>query len=413
MFQRYLLKPILAALADTPVVFLRGARQSGKSTLVQTISNGPYPCRYVTLDNAGFLTSAGADPTGFIAGLEKPVIIDEAQRVPGLFLAIKEEVDRNRLPGQYLLTGSADPLALPAAARELVGRMEVKTLWPLSTAELMGTAAVPVESFFSADFPKGLRADTAFDLAAAMVAGGFPEPFQRKEFLRRAAWFESYITTILDRDVRHLSQIQDLTSVPRLLQLLAGRSAALHNQSEVSRAAAIPNSTLSRYMGLLKSTFLIQDLPAWSANLGKRLVKAPKLFIVDTGLACHLLALDERRIREGGEIAGRMFENFVVLELFKQLSWAAVPLRLHHFRSQAGKEVDVVIEAPDGRVVGLEIKLSATPSTRDFSGLKTLKDNIGGKWVRGLLIYTGREVVPFGKDLHAVPVSALFTPPGG
>lgn len=408
MFQRILLKPILAALADTPVVFLRGARQSGKSTLVQTIANGPYPCRYVTLDNAGFLTSAGADPTGFIAGLEKPVIIDEAQRVPGLFLAIKEDVDRNRLPGQYLLTGSADPLALPAAARELVGRMEVRTLWPLSTAELMGTAAIPVESFFNADFPMGLRADTAFDLAAAMVAGGFPEPFQRKGIQRRAAWFESYITTILDRDVRHLSQIQDLTSVPRLLQLLAGRTATLHNQSEVSRAAAIPNSTLSRYMALLKYTFLIQELPAWSANLGKRLVKASKLFIVDTGLACHLLALDERRIREGGELVGRMFENFVVLELYKQLSWTAMPLRLYHFRSQAGKEVDVVIEAPDGRVVGLEIKLSATPSTRDFSGLKTLKANLGEKWVRGLLIYTGREVVPFGKDLHAVPVSALF-----
>ncbi|MFZ1983352.1 MAG: ATP-binding protein [Desulfatitalea sp.] len=408
MFQRNLLEPMLNALADTPVVFLRGARQSGKSTLVQTIANGPYRARYVTLDNAGFLTAAGADPTGFIAGLEKPVVIDEAQRVPGLFLAIKEDVDRNRRPGQYLLTGSADPLALPTAARELVGRMEVRTLWPLSTGEIAGKAAISVERFFNADFPKGLRTDPAFDLATTMVAGGFPEPVQRTTQHRRTAWFESYITTILDRDIRHLSQIQDLTAVPRLLQLLAGRTATLHNQSELSRAGAIPNTTLSRYMALLKNTFLIQELPAWSANLGKRLVKAPKLFLVDTGLACHLLALDEKRLKAGGEIVGRIFENFVVLELFKQLSWAAEPIRLYHFRSQAGKEVDVVIEAPDGRIVGVEIKLSATPAPQDFSGLKTLKEHLGKKWVRGLLVYTGREVVPFGESLHAVPVSTLF-----
>ncbi len=138
------------------------------------------------------------------------------------------------------------------------------------------------------------------DFAEAIVFGGFPEPLQRTARKRRRAWFESYVTTLLDRDIRALTQIQDMAAVPRLLQLLAARTASLHNQSEISRSSAIPNSTLARYMALLKTTFLIQELPAWSANLAKRLVKSPKLHMVDTGLACHQLDVDEKQIRQGG-----------------------------------------------------------------------------------------------------------------
>ena len=407
MYRRNILQNILDALSDTPVVFLRGARQTGKSTLVQEIANGPYPARYVTLDNAGVLSAASADPTAFIAGMEKPVVIDEAQRVRDLFLAIKEDVDRNRVPGRYLLTGSADVLTLPRVADSLAGRMEVLTLWPLSIGEIKGGGENLVDSFFERELPHRFHSDPGFDLAASIVAGGFPEPAGRAGYRRRRAWFESYITTILDRDIRDLAQIQDLAVVPRLLKLLAGRTAALHNQSEVSRTSGIPNTTLSRYMTLLEMTFLVQSLPAWSSNLGKRLVKAPKLFMVDTGLACHLVGIDEAGFRDGGEIAGRIFENFVVLELLKHASWADEPVGLYHFRSQAGQEVDVVLEGRGGKVVGVEIKLSASPSPRDFSGLRVLREHLGDKFIRGVLIYTGKEVVPFGEDLHAVPVSVL------
>ncbi len=407
MYRRNILNNILDALSDTPVVFLRGARQTGKSTLVHEIADGPYPARYVTLDNAGVLSAASADPAGFIAGIEKPVVIDEAQRVSNLFLAIKEDVDRNRTPGRYLLTGSADILTIPRVADALAGRMEVLTLWPLSIGEMKGGGENIIDGFFNRGFPNRFHPDPGFDLAASIVAGGFPEPVQRASHRRRRAWFESYITTILDRDIRDLAQIQDLATVPRLLKLLAARTASLHNQSEVSRSSGIPNSTLSRYLTLLAMTFLVQPLPAWSSNLGKRLVKAPKLFMVDTGLACHLVGIDEEGLRQGGEIAGRVFENFVVLELFKHTSWSDEPVGLYHFRSQAGQEVDVVIEGSGGRVVGVEIKLSASPSPRDFSGLKVLREHLGEKFVRGVLIYTGKEIVPFGEDLHAVPVSVL------
>lgn len=407
MYKRTVLKNVLEALSDTPVVFLRGARQTGKSTLVQSIAEGIYPARYVTLDNAGTLSAASADPAGFIAGIEKPVVIDEVQRVPELLLAIKEDVDRNRKPGRYILTGSSDVLTIPAVADSLAGRIELLTLWPLSAREISGGDENMADILFRPDFIKRISPSPGFDLEASIVSGGFPEPVKRTNHRRRSAWFESYITTILDRDIRNLSQIQDLASVPRLLRILAGRTATLHNQSEISRSSGIPNSTLVRYMALLKTTFLVQELPAWSTNLGKRLVKSPKLFMVDTGLACHLIDIDEEGFRQGGEAAGRIFENFVVLELFKHVSWSDEPVRLYHCRSQSGKEVDLVIEGRKGAVVGVEIKLSATPSPHDFSGLKVLRDNLGEKFVRGVLVYTGNDIVPFGDNLHAIPVQYL------
>lgn len=407
MYRRNLLNLILDALSDTPVIFLRGARQSGKSTLVQMIADGPHPARYVTLDNAGILSAAGSDPTGFIAGIDKPVVIDEAQRIPELLLSIKEDVDSHRHPGRYILTGSADIMTAPKVADALAGRMELLTLWPLSIAEINGHEGNLVDSLYSEMFYSSLPPSTSFQLYERMVAGGFPEPSQRKSHRRRQAWFESYISTLLDRDIRSLSNIQDLTAVPRLLKLLAARTSTLHNQSEISRSSGIPNSTLTRYLSLLKSTFLVQELPAWSTNLGKRLVKSPKLFMVDTGLTCALLGLDAAGLKQGGEVTGRVFENFVALEVFKHASWSQMLVRLYHFRSQRGQEVDIVLEDSQGRVVGIEVKLSASPSPKDFSGLKTLQEHLGKRFVRGVLVYTGQEVVPFGERLHAVPIQLL------
>ncbi len=408
MIQRNLLPSILAAISDTPVVFLQGARQTGKTTLMLHIAEQVYSARYITLDNAVTLSAASSDPTGFLAGLEKPVVIDEVQRVPELFLAIKEDVDRNRDPGRYLLTGSASIWTLPRIADALVGRMEVLTLWPLSLTEMAGGSVNMIDAFFDASFPRLLTPVPDFDLYEHMVSGGFPEPLGRRDASRRQAWFDAYLTTILDRDIRDIAQIQDFTAVPRLLRLLATRSATLHNRSEVSRSSAIPNSTLVRYLALLERTFLVQFLPAWSRNLGKRLIKTPKSFMVDTGLACHLLGLTVEVLRQGGEMAGHLFENFVVLELLKHVAWSKERVRLYHYRSQTGHEVDVVIERNDGQIVGVEIKRSAGPSARDMSGLKALQEALGSDFRRGILIYTGNAIVPFTENLHAVPVSALF-----
>lgn len=319
-------------------------------------------------------------------------------------------MDRHRQPGRYILTGSADILTIPKVADALAGRMELMTLWPLSVAEIRGLNESLVDAMYRNNFHRTLNQSPTFDLHASMNAGGFPEPFQRQSQRRRLAWYDSYISTILDRDIRNITHIQDMAAVPRLLKLLASRVATLHNQSEISRSSGIPNSTLTRYMALLKTIFLMQELPAWSANLGKRLVKSPKLSMVDTGLACSLLGIDEEALRQGGEVVGRIFENFVTLELLKHASWADKPVRLYHFRSQLGKEVDIVIEDNRGYVVGIEVKLSASSSLKDFTGLKALKDHLKEKFVRGVLINRGNEVVPYGKDLHAIPIQYIVNP---
>ncbi|MGB9618297.1 MAG: ATP-binding protein, partial [Desulfomonilaceae bacterium] len=409
MIRRYIVPRMLEALKDTPVVFLRGPRQTGKTTIVQHIAQDYYPVEYVTMDNVAALAAARSDPRGFIAGLAKPVVIDEVQRGGDLLLlAIKEDVDRDRTPGRYILTGSANILTLPRASDALAGRMQVFTLWPLSLSELTEGEPHVIELLFGAGFlASPLTTYSEIDVFARITAGGFPEAIKRESGPRRRAWFDSYLTTMVERDIRDLARVQDLVAAPRLLALLAARTGTLHNQSEVSRASGIPNTTLSRYMALLETTFLIKTLPAWTPNLGKRIVKSPKLFMTDTGLACHLVGIGEDRLRDRGEIVGRLFENFVVMELYKHASWSRDLVRLFHFRAHPGTEVDVIIEDGSGNVIGVEVKFSRSPSAKDFSGLKALASALGDRFVRGILMYPGAEWIPFGRNLYAAPVAVL------
>jgi len=411
MYPRHILQNVLDSLADTPAVFIRGPRQAGKTTLVQQISAEYYPATYVTLDDLTVLSAVTRDPVAFVKNTPKPVIVDEVQRVPDLLLAIKEDIDRNRVPGRYLMTGSGNVLTLPRVSDALVGRMEVITLRPLSQGEIEGKK----EDFISRVFHRDASELTApgsdvGDIAGRILRGGYPEPLGRADMSRKTAWFDAYITTLLERDVRDLSQIQDLAALPRLLQLLATRSASLFNQSEMSRSAAIPNSTLGRYLNLLQAIFLIQTLPAWSGNLGKRLVKAPKLFLVDTGIACHLMGIENESALRNHSLAGNLLENFVVCEIVKQLSWANHRARAFHFRSHTGQEVDLVLEDAAGRVVGIEIKFADTVSTKHFKGLHHLKENIAERFLKGIVLYTGARAASFADDLLALPVSAIWSP---
>ncbi len=405
LIKRKILPTVLDALSDTPVVFIRGARQTGKSTLVKELSKENYPASYITFDNTAVLSAASADPAGFIADLKKPVIIDEVQRVPGLLLAIKEDVDENRHPGRYLLTGSANILTLPQVADSLAGRIEIITLWPLSQGEISDTKENLIDKLFETSAPDFDTAGTSRkSLIEKIISGGYPEAIQRTSLKRKATWFDSYITTILERDVRDLSNIQDLTALPRLLQFFAARTSTLLNQSEISRSSGIPNSTLVRYMTLFETIFLIQLLPAWSSNLGKRLVKASKLYLVDPGLSSHLLGFDENRFENDQETAGKLLENFVVSELFKEASWCQTAVQLFHYRSRTGQEVDVILEDRSGRVVGIEIKSTSTPSAKHFKGMKKLQEQAGDRFLKGILLYIGKEIIPFGNKLFAVPM---------
>jgi predicted AAA+ superfamily ATPase len=409
MIQRHIRDSIHRAMADTPVVLLNGARQTGKTTLAQAMAAGS-GAQYFTLDDSATLALAAGDPAGFIRNLTGPVVLDEIQKAPDLFPAIKLAVDKDRQPGRFLLTGSANVMTLPRLSESLVGRMEVIPLFPFSAGELARVAEGFLPRLFAGIIGKSKPPSARGNIAARLTRGGYPEATQRQGDDRRAAWFASYISTMLQRDVRDLARVDALHTLPNLLKLLAARASGLLNLADVGRDAGLPHTTLTRYLALLETVFLVHRLPAWSRNLGKRLVKAPKLHLVDSGLACYLIGADARRLSEDRPLLGRLLESFVVGELRKQVSWTDPRAALYHFRTAAGSEADVVLEKPDGSVAAIEVKASVTIAASDFAALQTLRDELGKQFRAGVLLYLGDQIVPFGDKLWLVPVPALWAP---
>lgn len=405
---------LLDALRDRPVVFLTGARQCGKSTLARAIASAEHPGRYLTFDSLATLASARTDPEGFLRSLDGAVVLDEVQRCPELLLPIKAAVDNDREPGRFLLTGSTSVLVLPQIADALVGRVEILVLRPLSQSEIDGRTGNLVDALFADELLKlDAGATSEADLAARIRRGGFPEAVAMEGPERRAAWFDSYITTLLQRDVRDLAQIEKLPRLPDLARLLATRVGTLLNLSELSRATQLSQSTLRRYLALLEGVYLVSRVPAWSSNLGKRLVKSPKLYFGDTGLAAHLVGADLDEAPTLPEPRGALLENFVWNELDKEASWSRTRPRIHHYRSHGGAEVDFVLEDARGRCVGVEVKASSRVAKSDFRWLDGLQSELGERWVRSVLLHTGTETLPFGPASVALPVSALWRARGG
>lgn len=408
MIVRHATERLQHALADRPVVLLHGARQVGKTTLARTIAGAGRSFRYVTFDDLTAVSAARADPAGFLAGITEPVVLDEIQRVPELFVAIKAAVDRNRQPGRFLLTGSANVLLLPQLSEALVGRMEVTTLWPFSQGEIEGAVEGFVDAAFDDAAPKIDPTPLPRPLDARILRGGYPEAIAMTAPDRRAAWFEAYLTTLLARDVRDLARIEGLAELPRLVSLIATRPMALLNYAELVRSAGLTQSTLKRYFALLQSVFLVRTLPPWHGNLGKRLVKTPKILLTDSGLAAHLMGIDASRLQRDRTLLGGLLESFVTMELVKQIGWSVARPSLYHFRSHAGDEVDLVLEQRSGVLVGIEVKSATTVTAADFKGLRVLQELVGRRFHRGVILYTGAEVISFGPRLFAVPIDALW-----
>lgn len=404
---RHIQEELVDALTHSRVVLVNGPRQAGKTTLVRHLLGSEGSSReYLSLDDIGVLTAARRDPAGFIAGLSNPIVIDEVQRAPELFRAIKIAVDRDRHPGRFLLTGSANVLLLPRLAAALVGRMEILTLWPLSEGERQGIREGFVDAAFG-DGPPTLRPASGrhADLVERMLAGGFPEPALRG---RRDAWFRGYVTTLLERDLRDLARLEQLIALPPLLDLLAARGGSLLNSAELSRISALPHNTVRRHLALFEALYLTQRLPAWSGSATKRLAKTPKLVFTDTGLMAHLLQLGPERLRAAPTLLGPLLEDFVAMEVRKQLGWNRTQAAMFHYRSHGGHEVDIVLEGSAGHLVGIEVKASSTITAGDLRGLQAFQADRPRRFHRGLILYRGQTVVPFGPRLHAVPVDALW-----
>ncbi|TAK51823.1 MAG: ATP-binding protein [Gammaproteobacteria bacterium] len=408
MLTRHAAARLHTALADRPVVLLHGVRQSGKTTLVRAVAEES-GARYITLDDLTMLAAARNDAAGFLAGSAQPLVVDEVQRAPELLLAIKAAVDRRRTPGRFLLTGSANVLLVPRVAESLAGRMEIVSLWPFSQGEIEGAVEGFIDAAFGDAPPVLVQSSSSARLTDRVLRGGYPEAVPIKSAERRRAWFDAYVTTILQRDVRDLARIEGLTELPRLLALLASRPMAQLNYADLSRGTGLPQSTLKRYFALLEMVFLVRLLPPWHANVGKRLVKTPKVVLTDTGLAAHLMGIDDTRLARDRTLLGGLLESFVAMELVKQSGWSADPPALYHFRAHEGDEVDLVLERRSGALVGIEVKSAATVSAADFKGLRALAGIVGQRFHRGIVLYTGSEIVPFGARLFALPVEALWS----
>jgi predicted AAA+ superfamily ATPase len=399
-----------AALADTRVVVVLGARQVGKSTLLDQVASTEGAGREIlTLDNQAVRAAATTDPTGFVAGLRTPVAIDEVQRVPELMTEIKLRVDRDGTPGQFAITGSANLLEMKQVKESLAGRAEYLRLHPFSQGEIAGTRETFVPDLADGSFPAIFDAAVGRQAYAEMLArGGYPEA-QSRTTNRRARFFESYVEGIMDKDLATLGDVADRAVVARLLRAIGATSAEELNIERLSKTMGAPATTLRRHVELLETLFLIRRLPAWSNNLLARSIKRPKVHITDTGLLAYLVGADEQRIATDLDLGGMFCESFVAMELDRQISWLDDRPQLFHFRDRDQREVDLVLEHRDGSLTAVEVKSAATVHQRDFRGLAYLRDKLGQRFKAGALLYTGANSAPFGDRLAAVPMSGLWT----
>jgi len=408
-YPRYATGLLEQALADSPVVLIHGPRQCGKTTLAQAVGEAR-GYQYFTFDDAVTLAAASSDPVGFVGDLPERVILDEVQRVPALFTTLKRAVDRDRRPGRFLLTGSANVLLIPALADSLAGRMEILRLHPLAQAELAGKEP----TFFDALFGRGFTARPyqrlGQDLIRRIVAGGYPAALARSTAKRRATWYRDYVETLVQRDVRDLARIASLDALPRLLTLAAGQTARLINVSDLAAPFQLSRPTIRDYVTLLERIFLLEELPPWHSNRLSRLIKTPKLHLTDTGVAAALLGLDEAAVSQDRGILGQLLETFVVQELRRQASWSDEDLRFHHLRDRDGVEVDLLIERGGQAVAAVEVKASATVTAADFSGIRKLRGAVGKRFATGVVLHDGEASIGFGDGLYAVPIRALWEP---
>ena len=409
-YHRFIEPSLREALLDTPVVLIHGSRQCGKTTLALAVGE-PLGYHYISLDDDNQLQAAKADPVGFVQSLPELTILDEIQRAPELFTSIKASVDRNRKPGRFILTGSANVLLLPQLADSLAGRMEIIHLRPLARCEITGEKPAFFDQLFGADFGSDSNQNAyprlGESLADSICQGGYPAAIARDSAKRRSAWYRDYITTIIQRDVQDVASIRNLDVLPRLLALAASQTARLFNSTDLASPFALSRPTIREYLTVLEQIFLIEQLQPWHANRLSRLIKTPKVHLTDTGLACALLGVNSQTLWQDKSLLGQLLETFIHQELRKYASWHNEPLSFFHFRNKDMVEVDIIVE--QGRqLAGIEIKAAATVTQVDFKGLKKLQDLCGEQFAAGVVLYDGENILPFGERLFAVPI-ALFT----
>jgi predicted AAA+ superfamily ATPase len=405
-FRRFVESQILEALDDTRVVLVVGPRQAGKTTLVRQFVSDERP--YLSLDDIATCARARSDPVAFIRGLDR-VVIDEIQRAPELMMAIKQSVDLDTRPGRFLLTGSANVMALPTVGDSLAGRIEIVTLLPLAQAEITAAPGRFIERVFAGE-PAQLQGVPVFGdpLVQSVLRGGYPEALRRTSERRRALWHRDYLALVLDRDARDIAALEQMAKLPALMQMLGEQAGQLVNANASAVALGLSIPTVQKYITVLERLFLLQQVRPWFSNRLSRLIKSPKLHMLDSGLLATLRGATATRIAEDRTHLGPLLESFVFAEVLKSLTWSDVRAHVTHFRTKDQDEVDLVLEDTRGRIIGIEVKSAATLRPKDFSGLRKLEEAAGSKFVQGILLHDHDRVTPYSEKIRAAPVSLLW-----
>lgn len=391
------------AMQDTPVVLINGPRQSGKTTLVKEYSPS---LPYYTLDDDNVLNAVKQDPVGFVGRLDR-AIIDEIQRAPELLRAIKHAIDNNRQPGRFLLTGSANLLALPQIGDSLAGRMEILTLFPLSLAEIQRRDNHFITYALNQSWPNEAAPPAQSEVILQALTGGYPEMLTRPSFERRDAWAKSYIKAIVERDVKDISSIEKLVEMPRLLEVLAQQSGKLTNFTQIGGQLNLDTKTAQKYISLLETLFLVHQLRPWHDNTLSRIIKTPKIHFLDSGLLACLNRMTIESVNTDKSSFGSLLETWVYGELLKMCTNNDEPWNIYYYRDKDQVEVDFILENHARKVIGIEVKAGQTIFNQDFRGFRKLATLAGNNWQSGIILYNGNQCLSFGEKLWAIPFSFL------
>ena len=400
------------------VTLIHGPRQAGKTTLVR-LAGDRLGGTFVTLDDPALLEAARRDPVGFVTR-PHPLVIDEIQRAGDpLVTAIKMAVDQDPTPGRFMITGSTNFLTVPTISESLAGRLAIIELWPFSQGELTGSGP---ENFVNLafEYPQDLRAGpagvtTRDQYLELICAGGYPAVVNFTSRQRRG-WYGNYLRTVIQRDIVELADIRRAESIAPVLSTAAALTGQELNVARLARGAGVDPRTAGSYLAWLATVFLVRRVPMWSRNLSTKQAKSAKLYVTDSGLAAHLAGKDPLALaRPTDTSVGGLVETFVVNEVAKQLTWNQPDARLHHFRDHRGPEIDLILEAPDGRVVAIEVKAAISPgpgTARWLAWLRDRLDHLGHDFVHGFVLHTGPNRVSLGDRLTLLPIEALWTPTG-
>ena len=395
-------------IPHSPVVLIHGPRQSGKTTLAKLIGDR-LGYSYYTFDNLKTLAAVQSDPTRFIYALPDRVILDEIQLAPELFRLLKLSVDRHRINGQFILTGSTNVLFLPELTDALTGRMLIVRLHPLSQVEIEQTKSIPfLERLFTGDFQMSQSESLGSNLAERIMAGGYPPALAIPVDRIRSSWYNSYVVSLVQNDISGQVKVHSPESLPSLLTAVASLSAQLFNVSSIAAKLQMNRNTIRHYLSLLERHFLIKRLPPWYSNRMKRMIKTPKIHIGDTGLACSLLNIDANDLQMDRNLLGQLVESFVFQELRRQASSSGKPYKFYHFRDRYGVEADMIIELGGSKLAGVEIKAGASIISSDFKALRKIKAAHEDRFTFGALLYDGELCASFGDGMFAVPIRMLW-----